>query len=59
MNPNYPLRDEFEYELATRGVNLAGDVQLLRRLCIGGGHFLLPGKRSLFGDCSTLGFDWD
>jgi len=38
MNPNYLLRDELEYERVFRGVNLAGDVHLLRTLCIGGGH---------------------
>jgi len=59
MKSNYLLSDELEYKLAIRGVNLAGDVQLLRRLCIGGGHSCYPGKRSLFGDCRTPGFDWD
>jgi len=59
MKPNYLLKDELEYEPAIRGVNLAGDFLLLRRLCIGGGHSCYPGKRSLFVDCRTLGFVWD
>lgn len=33
MNPNYLLRDELLYELVIRGVNSAGDVHLLCRLC--------------------------
>jgi hypothetical protein len=32
MNPNYLLRDELLYELAIRGINIEGDVLLLRKL---------------------------
>jgi hypothetical protein len=32
MNPNYLLRDELLYELAIRGINVEGDVHLLRKL---------------------------
>jgi hypothetical protein len=59
MNLNYLLRDELDYEPVIRGVNLAGDFQLLPRLCNGGGHSCYPGKRSLFGNCRTLEFEWD
>jgi hypothetical protein len=31
-NPNYLLRDELLYELAIRGINVEGDVHLLRKL---------------------------
>lgn len=32
MNPNYLLRDELQYELASRGLNSSGDVQFLRKI---------------------------
>ena len=32
MYPNYLLRDELEYELASRGLSSAGDVQWLHKI---------------------------
>ena len=32
INPNYLTRDELEYELMSRGVTTAGDVQTLRKI---------------------------
>jgi hypothetical protein len=32
MNPNYLLREEIEYELRVRGLNLTSDVNLLRKV---------------------------
>ena len=32
MNPNYLLKDEFQYELSARGISTDSDVHLLRRL---------------------------
>ena len=32
INPNYLLRNELQYELASRGLNSSGDVQFLRKI---------------------------
>jgi hypothetical protein len=32
MNPNYLLREEIEYELCVRGLNVMGDINLLRQV---------------------------